>query len=69
MKEVVRLEKNRGEPKKKKKQTKQAINEETPLTASQKLFCEEYAKTGNGQASYKKAYTTCKKDETAKTNA
>ena len=69
MKEVVRLEKNRGEPKKKKKQTKQAINEETPLTASQKLFCEEYVKTGNGLQSYKKSYTTCKKDETAKTNA
>ena len=69
MKEVVRLGKNMGEPKKNKKQTKQAINEETPLTASQKLFCEEYVKTGNGLQSYKKSYTTCKKDETAKTNA
>ena len=30
MKEMVRLEKNRGEPKKKKKQTKQVITLETP---------------------------------------
>ena len=67
MKEVVRLEKNRGEPKK--KQKKKVITEETPLTVSQKLFCEEYSKTGNGLQSYLKAYTTCKKDETAKTNA
>ena len=64
------MEKTRGEPKKeKKKQVKKEIKEDTPLTVSQKLFCEEYSKTGNGLQSYLKAYTTCKKDETAKTNA
>ena len=61
MKEVVRLEKNRGEPKKKKKQTKQVITLETPLTVPQEQFCIEYSKSGDGAASYKKAYPNCKK--------
>ena len=69
MKEVVRLEKNRGEPKKKKKQTKQAINEETPLTVPQEQFCIEYSKSGDGAASYKKAYPNCKKTTTAAAGA
>ena len=68
MKEVVRLEKNRGEPKKRIRK-KQVITLETPLTIKQKIFCEEYAKCGNGLQSYLKAYDTCKKETTALTNA
>ena len=69
MKEVVRLEKNRGEPKKKKKQTKQVITLETPLTVPQEQFCIEYSKSGDGAASYKKAYPNCKKTTTAAAGA
>ena len=69
MKEVVRLEKNRGEPKKKKKQTKQVITLETPLTVPQEQFCVEYSKSGDGAASYKKAYPNCKKTTTAAAGA
>ena len=39
------------------------------LNAKQKIFCEEYAKHGNGTLAYKKAYPTTKKDDTAKANA
>ena len=43
--------------------------EENELNAKQKIFCEEYAKHGNGTLAYKTAYPTTKKDETAKTAA
>ena len=49
---------NKGKPKK--------LEE---VNAKQKIFCEEYAKHGNGTLAYKKAYPTTKKDETAKTAA
>ena len=39
------------------------------LNAKQKIFCEEYAKHGNGSLAYKTAYPTCKKDDTARANA
>ena len=48
--------KNRGKP-------QDEINEK------QKIFCEEYAKHGNGTLAYRKAYPKIKKDETAKTAA
>ena len=48
--------KNRGKPK-------------SELNDKQKIFCEEYAKHGNGTLAYKTAYPTTKKDETAKANA
>ena len=69
MKEVVRLEKNRGEPKKNKKQTKQVITLETPLTVPQEQFCVEYSKSGRGAESYKKAYPNCTKTTTATAGA
>ena len=69
MKEVVRLEKNRGEPKKRKKQTKQVITLETPLTVPQEQFCVEYSKSGRGAESYKKSYPKCTKTTTATAGA
>lgn len=40
------------------------------LTQKQKLFADYYISNGgNGSEAYKKAYTTCKKDETARVNA
>lgn len=39
------------------------------LTENQKKFCEYYLKLGNAAEAYKKAYTSCKKDGTARTNA
>lgn len=42
----------------------------TSLSNNQKLFCQEYLKLGmNGTQAYLKAYKTCKKEETARTNA
>ena len=49
---------NKGKPKK--------LEE---VNAKQKIFCEEYAKHGNGTLAYKKAYPTTKKDDTARVNA
>ena len=43
--------------------------EEKELNPKQKIFCEEYAKHGNGSLAYKTAYPTCKKDDTARANA
>lgn len=43
---------------------------ETLLTNTQKLFCQEYLKLGmNGTQAYLKVYKSCKKEETARTNA
>lgn len=40
------------------------------LSNNQKLFCQEYLKLGmNGTQAYLKVYKTCKKEETARTNA
>ena len=39
------------------------------LTAKQQKFCDYYIETGNGSESYKRAYTSCKKDDTARVNA
>ena len=40
------------------------------LSNNQKLFCQEYLKLGmNGTQAYMKIYKTCKKEETARTNA
>lgn len=39
------------------------------LSKNQKLFVKEYLKHRNGSMAYKKAYPTCKKDNTARTNA
>lgn len=39
------------------------------LTENQKKFAEYYSQSGNGSEAYKRAYSTCKKDETAKVNA
>lgn len=39
------------------------------MTDKQKLFCDEYIKDFNASRAYKKIYTTCKKDETAKAAA
>ena len=40
------------------------------LSNNQKLFCQEYLKLGmNATQAYMKAYKTCKKEETARTNA
>lgn len=42
----------------------------TSLTNTQKLFCQEYLKLGmNGTQAYLKVYKSCKKEETARTNA
>ena len=42
----------------------------TSLSNNQKLFCQEYLKLGmNGTQAYLKVYKTCKKEETARTNA
>lgn len=42
----------------------------TTLSNNQKLFCQEYLKLGmNGTKAYMKVYKTCKKEETARTNA
>ena len=40
------------------------------LTKNQRRFCEEYVNNSqNGTQAYLKAYKTCKKEETARTNA
>ena len=40
------------------------------LTNNQKKFCQEYLKLGmNATQAYMKVYKTCKKEETARTNA
>lgn len=39
------------------------------LTPKQQAFADYYIQSGNGSESYKKAYSTCKKDETARVNA
>lgn len=39
------------------------------LTPKQRAFADYYIQSGNGSESYKKAYPSCKKDDTAKTNA
>ena len=39
------------------------------LTPKQKAFCDYYIETGNASESYKRAYPTCIKDGTARTNA
>lgn len=40
------------------------------LSASQRTFCEEYVKNGNnGMQAYLNAYKSCKKENTARTNA
>lgn len=39
------------------------------LTPKQKAFADYYIQTGNATESYKKAYESCKKDETARANA
>lgn len=40
------------------------------LTKNQQLFCQEYLKLGmNGTQAYLNVYKTCKKEETARTNA
>lgn len=40
------------------------------LTKNQQLFCHEYLKMGmNGTKAYMKVYKSCKKEETARTNA
>lgn len=42
----------------------------TSLSNNQKLFCQEYLKLGmNGTQAYLNVYKTCKKEETARTNA
>lgn len=42
----------------------------TSLSNNQKLFCQEYLKLGmNGTQAYMKVYKSCKKEETAMTNA
>lgn len=42
----------------------------TSLSNNQKLFCQEYLKLGmNGTQAYLKVYKSCKKEETARTNA
>lgn len=42
----------------------------TTISNNQKLFCQEYLKLGmNGTKAYMKVYKTCKKEETARTNA
>ena len=48
-------EKNKGKP--------------NDINPKQKIFCEEYAKHGNGTLAYRTAYPTVKKDGTAKVNA
>lgn len=39
------------------------------LTPKQQAFADYYIQTGNATESYKKAYESCKKDETARANA
>lgn len=39
------------------------------LTEKQKRFADYYIETGNGSEAYKRAYKTCKKDDTARVNA
>lgn len=39
------------------------------MTEKQKIFADEYLIDLNGTRAYKAAYKTCKKDETARTNA
>ena len=39
------------------------------LTEKQKRFADYYIETGNATESYKKAYESCTKDETARANA
>lgn len=42
----------------------------TSLSNNQKTFCHEYVNNGkNGTQAYLKAYKTCKKEQTARTNA
>lgn len=39
------------------------------LTDKQKAFCDYYIELGNATEAYKRAYKSCKKDGTARTNA
>lgn len=38
------------------------------MTDKQKAFCDYYLESGNATEAYKKAYSSCKKDGTARTN-
>ena len=39
------------------------------MTEKQKAFCDYYLETGNATEAYKRAYPSCKKDGTARTNS
>lgn len=39
------------------------------LSQKQKAFCDYYIETGNATEAYKRAYPSCKKDGTARTNS
>lgn len=39
------------------------------MNEKQRAFADYYVETGNGSESYKRAYTSCKSDATARTNA
>lgn len=39
------------------------------MTEKQKTFCDYYLETGNATEAYKRAYPSCKKDGTARTNS
>lgn len=39
------------------------------ITDNQKRFCDYYLESGNGEDAYMKAYTSCKKETTARANA
>lgn len=43
-------------------------NNSKVLTNNQRKFAEEYLKCGNATQAYKNAYSSCKKDSTARTN-
>ncbi len=43
-------------------------NIKSQLTEKQRIFAEEYLKSANATQAYKKAYSSCKKDSTARTN-
>ncbi len=44
------------------------MTDKNNLTPKQKKFCDEYLKHLNASQAYKKAYSSCKKDETARVN-
>ena len=44
------------------------MTDKNNLTPKQKKFCDEYLKHLNASQAYKKAYSSCNKDETARVN-